>query len=139
MYCTDDTSLLARGKTTVETVEILKRDLEKICNWAEKWKVTFAADKTKQIIFSKKTIANSPLLLLKNEEIKRVKQHKHLGLFLSENLDWSAQIHYVCMRANRKLAVLRKVKMLSRHTLDILYKITVRSIIDYALPVYYHS
>ena len=70
---------------------------------------------------------------------RRVKQHKHLGLFLSENLDWSAQIHYVCMRANRKLAVLRKVKMLSRHTLDILYKITVRSIIDYALPVYYHS
>ena len=139
MIFADDTSLLARGKTTAETTEILKRDLEKINKWAETWKVTFAADKTKQMIFSKKTIANSPLLLLNNEEIKRVKQHKHLGLFLSENLDWSAQVHYVCMRANRKLAVLRKVKMLSRHTLDILYKITVRSIIDYALPVYYHS
>merc|ERR1712105_30826 len=70
---------------------------------------------------------------------KRVKQHKHLGLFLSQDLDWSAHVHYGCLRANRKLAVLRKVKMLSRHTLDILYKIAVRSIIDYALPVYYHS
>ena len=68
----DDTSLLARGKTTVETAEILKRDLERISNWAEKWKVTFAADKTKQMIFSKKTIANSPMLLLNDEEIKRV-------------------------------------------------------------------
>ena len=26
--------------------------------------------------------------------------------------------------------------MLKRHTLDLLYKITVRSVIDYALPVY---
>ena len=135
----DDTSLLAKGKTIDETAEILKRDLQKVVDWAAKWKVTFAADKTKQMIFSKKNITNSPLLLLNNEEIKRVKHHKHLGLFMSENLDWSAHVHYVCMRANRKLAVLRKNRMLSRHTLDILYKITVRSIIDYALPVYFHS
>ena len=29
--------------------------------------------------------------------------------------------------------------MLSRHTLDVLYKLTVRSVIDYVLPVYYKS
>ena len=29
--------------------------------------------------------------------------------------------------------------MLKRNTLDLLYKLTVRSCIDYALPVYYHS
>ena len=38
--------------------------------------------------------------------------------------------------ANRKLSVLRNVKYLKRNTLDLLYKSTVRSIIDYALPVY---
>ena len=42
----------------------------------------------------------------------------------------------VCLKANRKLSVLRSVKSLSRQTLDILYKMTVRSVIDYALPVY---
>ena len=45
----------------------------------------------------------------------------------------------MCLKANRKLAVLRSVKMLKRHTLDLLYKLTVHSCIDYALPVYYHS
>ena len=40
------------------------------------------------------------------------------------------------MRANRKLSVLRSVKFLKRNTLDLLYKITVRSLIDYALPLY---
>ena len=34
------------------------------------------------------------------------------------------------------MSVLRSVKLLSRQTLDLLYKITVRSVIDYALPVY---
>ena len=32
--------------------------------------------------------------------------------------------------------MLRNVKLLQRKTLDILYKIIVRSVIDYALPVY---
>ena len=65
--------------------------------------------------------------------------HKHLGLHLTYNLDWSIQVHNVCLKANRKLAVLRNVKYLKRNTLDLLYKITVRSCIDYSLPVYYHS
>ena len=40
------------------------------------------------------------------------------------------------LKANRKLSVLRNVKMLKRKTLDLLYKVTVRSVIDYALPIY---
>ena len=89
-------------------------------------------------VFSKTNI-NSPQLTLNNENIKRVHTHKHLGLLLTSNLDWSAQIHYVCLRANRKLAVIRKNKMLNRQTLDMLYKVTVKSVIDYGLPVYYQS
>ena len=49
------------------------------------------------------------------------------------------QMYNVCLKANCKLAILRRVKLLKRHTLDVLYKITVCSVIDYALPVYYHS
>ena len=45
----------------------------------------------------------------------------------------------MCLKANQKLSVLRSVKFLNRQTLDILYKLTVRSIIDYGLPVFYHS
>lgn len=45
----------------------------------------------------------------------------------------------VCLKANRKLAVLRSVNYLKRNTLDLLYKITVQSCNDYALPVYYQS
>ena len=63
----------------------------------------------------------------------------HLGLFLTSSLDWNVQVNEICLKANRKLAVLRSVKILSRQTLDLLYKLTVRSVLDYALPVYYKS
>ena len=132
----DDTSLFATGSDPSETAEILNRDLEKISSWATKWKVQFNATKTKDIIFSNKSLNNSPPLIFQNLFIDRVNLHKHLGVYLSSSLDWGKQIDEVCLKANRKLSVLRSVRLLSRQTLDILYKLTVRSIVDYALPVY---
>ena len=136
MIFADDTSLFCTGSDPSETAKILNRDLEKISIWASKWKVQFNATKTKDIIFSNKVLNNFPPLIFGDIFIERVNLHKHLGVFLSSSLDWSKQVDEVCLKANRKLSVLRTVKSLSRQTLDILYKLTVRSIIDYALPVY---
>ena len=58
---------------------------------------------------------------------------------MTSSLDWNVQVNEICLKANRKLAVLRSVNILSRQTLDLLYKLTVRSVLDYALPVYYKS
>ena len=132
----DDCSLLASGLDPAETAEIINRDLVKISNWAKKWKINFNAGKTKDVIFSKKVLNNSPPLLYDETLINRVNTHRHLGVYFTSNLDWSLQINDICLRANKKLSVLRKVKYLKRNTLDLLYKLTVRSVIDYALPVY---
>ena len=139
MIFADDTSLLANGKSPEITSKILNRDLAKIEHWSNIWKVTFNADKSKQIVFCNKTYNFSPLIKPNNKTVKQVDTHKYLGIHLTYNLDWSVQIYNVCLKANRKLAILRRVKLLKRHTLDVLYKITVCSVIDYALPVYYHS
>ena len=81
---------------------------------------TFNASKTKDIIFSNKYLNNSPPLIFNNIYITRVNLHKHLGIYLSSSLDWSKQVHEVCLKANRKLSVLRSVKMLGRQTLDLI-------------------
>ena len=52
----DNTSLLATGTDPAQTAEILNRDLIKISELASKWKVTFNAGKSKDIIFSNKTL-----------------------------------------------------------------------------------
>ena len=132
----DECSLLAFGKDPTETAGILNKDLEKISLWANRWKVRFNAGKSKDIIFSNKFLNNSPPLIFNNNIIERVNTHRHLGVYLSNTLDWAVQINDVCLKATKKLSVLRNVRFLKRNTLDMLYKITVRSVIDYALPVY---
>ena len=99
----DDTSLMAVGDDPTETVEKLNRDLVKISSWAKKWKVVFNAKKSKDIIFSKKYLNNSPPLLLDGTVIDRVNTHKHLGLILTSSLDFSSQVNEVCLKANQKL------------------------------------
>ena len=135
----DDTSLFATGSDPAETAAQLNRDLIKISKWANTWKVKFNAKKSKDIIFSNKCLNNSPPLIFNDSFIDRVNVHKHLGVYLSSTLNWSVQLKEVCLKASRKLSVLRSIKLLSRQTLDLLYKITVRSVIDYGLPVYFKT
>ena len=66
------------------------------------------------MIFSKKYLNNSPPLKFNGVFIDRVNKHKHLGVYLQSNLQWAAQIHETCLKANRKLSVLRNVKMLKK-------------------------
>ena len=66
-------------------------------------------------------------------------EHKHLGVWLDNTLSWSRQVSETVIKANYKLSVLRSVKFLDRSTLDLMYKLTVRSIIDYGLIVYFNS
>ena len=91
------------------------------------------------MIFSKKVAHGVNSLKLSDVQVTRVLSHRHLGLQLTHNLDWKEQVSIMCLKANRKLSVLRQVKQLQRSTLDVLYKTTVRSVIDYGILVYYHS
>ena len=91
------------------------------------------------IFAAKRSTSFSPPLVLNNTIVERIYQHKHLGLWLSSDLDWEKHISYTCLRANRKLAVLRSVRFLNRATLDLLYKLTVRSVVEYAMVVFYNS
>lgn len=62
-----------------------------------------------------------------------------LGIYLNTSLSWARQVHKTCLRANRKLAILRSVRYLKRSTLDLLYKVCVRSTIEYGLVIYWHT
>ena len=132
----DDTCLIAKGEDPNITSAAINRDLEKILAWSRKWKVTFNAKKSKDMIFSKKCLNNSPPLLFDGTFFDRVNTHKHLGIYLTCNLDWSFHVNEICLKAYKKLAILRSVKFLQRNTLDLLYKLTVRSLIDYGLVVF---
>ena len=136
----DDTCLFASAPDPAQASQILNKDLHKISNWANTWKVTFNPLKSKDIIFTRNLlINNSPPIVLNNTIVDRVHEHKHLGIWLTNTLSWSRQISELILKANFKLSVLRSVKFLDRSTLDLLYKLTVRSVVDYGMIVYYNS
>ena len=45
----------------------------------------------------------------------------------------------MCLKANQRLGVSRHVRFPNRSTLDLLYKRTLRSILDYGLQIYYNT
>ena len=125
----DVTSLFATKSDPAENVSQLIRDLKKISFWAKQRKVSFNAKKSKDVTFSKKYVYNSPPLCFDGLLIDRVNKHKHLGLLLTSTLYFSQHVNDVCLRANRKLSVLRIVNILSRQTLDLLYKLRIASLL----------
>ena len=99
----DDTALVAVGSDPSITAAAINRDLEKISIWAAKWKVTFNASKSKDMIFSNnKVLNNSPPLIFNDTYVSRVSTHTHLGVYLTSSLNWSKHIHETCLNANRK-------------------------------------
>ena len=131
----DDTTLIATGSSTYETTNILNRDLFKISTWAHTWKVTFNASKSKDMIFSKFLLPSYPTIL-GLQCIERVHLHKHLGLYINSSLTWDKHIESIVKKVNLKLSIMWQVKELSRQCLDVLYKLHVRSSIDYAITVF---
>ena len=131
----DDTTLIANASSTYETTNILNRDLAKIYNWALTWKVTFNPSKTKDIIFSKSFLPSLPTIL-GLQFMERVHLHKHRGLYINSSLTWDKQIESIVQKVNLKLSIMWQVNGLSRQCLDVLYKLHIRSSIDYAITVF---
>ena len=78
-------------------------------------------------------------ILFNNTLVQQVSEHQHLGIWLTPLLSWLKQVYEIRLRANSKLAVLRSVFYLSRSTIHLLYKLQIRSVIDYGLSIYYHN
>ena len=116
----------------------MNRDLQKKIIWATIWKVTLNSSKSIAIISSRKYLCNSQALMFCGNYIGRFVRHKHLGLVLTSTLDWTEHINNISLRANRKLNVFESLWHLGRKTLDILYKLTVRSGLDYGLHMLYN-
>ena len=136
MIFADDTTLIASASSVEETSSILNRDLAKISTWAKKWKVQFNASKSKEMVFTKNQPPSDFPLSFQDSLIERVTKHKHLGVTLTPTLSWDLHVSNIVKQVNMKLSMLYKVKELNRNTLDVMYKMHVRSCIDYCLPVY---
>ena len=137
----DDTALASIRKTWFEVETDLNKSLIKLQNWSENWHLNFNADKTFYMMISnnrtKKDKQEKLNLLLSNSPIKKISEHKHLGVIFNEGLTWSNHINYTCGRASKSLGLLYKNrKCFNRATLIKLYFSMIRPIIEYGSILY---
>ena len=64
---------------------------------------------------------------MKGTSLRTVPKHKHLGVTIAENLDWSPHYNTIASKANRTLGVLRRqLKGCSKSVKSTAYKALVR-------------
>ena len=78
------------------------------------------------------------MIHIKNEAIKIVSNHKHLGLILTPDLDWQDHINQLLLSASRRAGLLRWMsKDLKPSTVQQLYIYYLRAKLEYACPVWH--
>ena len=139
----DGTSLFTVVENSKAAANDTNHDLELITQWARDWRMSVNPDPQKravELIFStKKTEIDHPVILFNNAPVKQVNEHKHLGIVLDSKLTFSAQIRAAISKTRKGIGLLKYLsKYLPRQTLNELYKLFLRTLLDFG-DVLYHS
>ena len=138
----DDTSLFSVVYDESVMAKQLNKDLETISNWAHQWKMQFNPNKNKQavqVIFSHKSPKPPhPPLYFNQAEVPVVKQHEHLRMILDSKIDFFAHVIEVIVKARRGIGMIHyRTKYVSKDVCDQIYKLYVRSHLDYGDIIYH--
>jgi len=141
-FFADDTSLFSIVENPKVSADILQHDLDKITEWAHQWKMSFNPDPTKpaeEILFSHKKIGlYHPPLLFNNIEVKRVTEHKHLGLILDPKLSFLKHITEKVGIARKGIGIIKHLApYLPLKSRDQIFKMHVRPHLDYCDVIYH--
>ena len=131
----DDTSLFIEVENPDTAAQTLNSDLEKNTKWAKDWLVSFNPIKTETLLISRKLI--QPPLHMLNKQISEVENHKHLGLYFSNDGSWHTYITYIKEKAWKRNNIMRKLKFhLDRKSLEIIYTVFIRLILEYGNEIW---
>ncbi len=135
----DDTSLLCTidPKNMNAAFDCVNRDLDRLAEWSEQWRVTFNAEKTVYMIVTNRVNVVYPNLYLHGRQLTRVHEHKHLGMVLHSSMKWGAHIDTVLNKAFSRLNSIRRIsRVISRVVKESLYKALVLPVVEYGSILY---
>ncbi len=134
----DDTSLFITVDNREEAAVSLNHDLANVQTWADRWLVSFSPPKTESLIISTKTqLDRHPQLSFMGTPIKEVKEHKHLGITLTQSLRWNKHIDEISNKCTKKLDVMKSLKWkIDRKSLETIFNSFVLPCMDYGDVLY---
>ena len=142
MYA-DDTNLSVTGESASDIEVRLNTELENVHEWLTANKLTLNTEKTEyMIIGSYKRISNLQKedeikIRIGDNEIKRVKTTKSLGIAIDENLAWKENIDNHSVKVSRAVGVIRRAKKyVKQDSLKLMYNSLVLPYFDYCSLVW---
>ena len=93
-----------------------------------------------EVTFSKKRLpTNYPPICFSSIPVRKVPEHKHLGIILDSKLSFTSHINAVISKCRQGIGLLKFLsKYLPRQTLNEIYKLYIRPHLDYG-DVIYHT
>ena len=141
-FFADDTSIFSIVNDPVVSAENLQHDLNLITEWAYQWKMSFNPDPNKpavEVLFSQKLNSpDHPPINFNNIEVKRVTDHKHLGLTLDSKLSFVKHITEKIGIARKGIGIIKHLApYLPLKSRDQIFKMHVRPHLDYCDMIYH--
>jgi hypothetical protein len=130
----DDTKVISIIRNSVDC-NILQNDIEKLVDWSKEWLIKFNESKCKVMHIGKN---NEKFKYQMNNSILSVTElEKDLGIFVSNDLEWSQHVNTAVGKANIQLGLIKSsFQNLNEFTTKLLYKSLVRPHLEYGAAVW---
>ena len=115
--------------------EILQEDLDRIKEWATKWKMEFNIDKCKIMHLGKTNPKHS--YSMGDGNLTVTSEEKDLGVTIDDRLEFDVHIKNIINRANRLLGLIKiGFSCLDKEIFLNLYTVLVRPLLEYCVQVW---
>ena len=99
--CADDAKFLSVNTNKV----LIETDLSLICNWSLLNMINFNVDKCVAMTFSRSSSLKDCQFV--GAPIVFAQEHKDLGLYIADNLNWDAHVEEKCSKANKVFSMMK--------------------------------
>lgn len=135
----DDTAILTTHEDYSVATTQLQSAVNKIDNWATRWKIKLNASKTVRIDFALRTHGYDPTHI-KNEPVVQEESARYLGVHLDSKLNWKTHImkkrEQLQIRFRTLFWMLRAKSRLSIKNKRLLYLMILRPMWMYGIPLW---
>ena len=118
----------------------MQNHLLQVEQWSKENDMILNPHKTKELVINFRRTANPPpVKTMDNQDIEQVSHSKLLGVTIQNDLKWTVHIDTTLVKASKRfhfLAALKRCKC-SQRDLITYYVATIRSVVEYAAPVYH--
>ena len=138
-YVDDTTASEVVGKGEVSSAQIIA---DKVAEWSLANRVQLNNEKCKELRISfARNKARFEAIRVHGKELELVDSAKLLVITITSDLSWNTHVNDVIKKAAKRLYFLVQLKRakVPCNDLGLFYITCVRSVLDYAIPVYYYS